>query len=141
MPRLVVLALVAALAGCGSTPPMELAWHNNLVDHSSLAVRGPANFGMALGTAIGAVALVAALPVTATIELVRYAHDPGRLDVGEVIEWPQGVCAVTGCWLFGSLPHLVVGDPGTETHRSRSQGATLHFNGPPDLPVPAKKIG
>lgn len=117
-------ALAFSLAGCSSSPAdlvdkpapgsyVEMAAHNKYLDHPSPAVSGPAGFGLGIGTIIGIPVMIAALPITLGFGIAAFTDDPKASNLqilGNAVAWPDAICAVGGCYAFGSIPALIVGD-------------------------------
>jgi len=133
--RLVAAALAVACAGCSSSPAdlidkpspgsyVELAAHNKYIDHPSPVVSGPAGFGLGLGTIVGIPVMIAALPITLGFGIAAFTDDPKTSNLqilGNAVAWPDALCAVGGCYAFGAVPNMIVGDaPPRTTSRPRS---------------------
>ncbi len=127
----VVAALAISIGGCSTSPAdlidkpapgnyVSLAAHNRYLDHPSPAVSGPAGFGLGLGTIVGIPVMVVALPVTLGFGIAAFTDNPktSNLEIlGNAIAWPDAVCAVGGCYAFGAIPKMIVGDAPTATRQ------------------------
>jgi hypothetical protein len=128
----IVAALALSIGGCSTSPAdlidkpspgnyVSLAAHNRFLDHPSPAVSGPAGFGLGLGTIIGIPVMVVALPVTLGLGIAAFTDNPktSNLEIlGNAIAWPDAVCAVGGCYAFGAIPNMIVGDSRTASHKA-----------------------
>jgi hypothetical protein len=140
----IAAAVALALAGCSSSPAdlldkpspgsyVELAGHNKYLDHPSTAVRAPASVGLGIGTIVGIPVMIVALPVTLGFGIKAFTDDPKESNLqvlGNAVAWPDAVCAVGGCYAFGALPNLIVGD---------APGKAARTTAPP--PEPVEPIG
>ncbi|HZV02201.1 MAG TPA: hypothetical protein VFF73_36165 [Planctomycetota bacterium] len=131
----IAIALALSVAGCSTSPAdlldkpapgnyVELASHNKYIDHPSPAVSAPAAVGLGLGTIIGIPVMVVALPVTLGFGIAAFTDDPKTSNLqilGNAVAWPDALCAVGGCYAFGAVPNMIVGDaPPRTTSRPRS---------------------
>src|SRR5579883_408069 len=105
----IAIALALSVAGCSTSPAdlldkpapgnyVELASHNKYIDHPSPAVSAPAAVGLGLGTIFGIPAFTDD-PKTSNLQIL-----------GNAVAWPDALCAVGGCYAFGAVPNMIVGD-------------------------------
>jgi hypothetical protein len=129
--------LLLAFGGCSSVPSpadivdkpspgsyIELAAHNKLLDHPSVAVAAPAGLGLGLGTLVGIPIMIVALPITLGFGIAAWTDSPKADNLkilGNAVAWPDAVVAVGGCYMFGGIPYLIVGDSSSASRKAATR--------------------